>query len=115
MLQKEIITKYASVVVALLTFVGIALHDTKIDKLTTLAVALPVIAATEGVKLLHLMGGDAHTHVERVSVKDTAKKNTGELPRVQVRREEARKDHGHNEEQKGTLGKPEYYMPVLDY
>jgi len=71
MLQKNTTTKYASIFVALLTFVGIALHDTKVDRMAMLAIALPVIAATDGAYLLMSADG-SHTHVEKVSIKHNA-------------------------------------------
>lgn len=78
-----------SVLVAVMTFVGIALHDTKIDKLTAIAIATPVIvAAYEGAHLMQALRGESHTHVERVSVDKTANRNTSWLPHLQTRKSE---------------------------
>ena len=67
--------------VALLTFLGIALHDTKIDSMTSFAIALPIVVATyEGAHLL--LAHEAHTHVERVNVNAVAGRYTAQLPRL---------------------------------
>ena len=113
MKQKESMTRYASFAVVLMTFIGIALHDTKLDTMTRFAMALPaVIAAYEGAQLLHALGGDSHTHVERVSVKDLAGKNTSLMPRIQGKRDEAKKYRQNNGEPKGRGAFDQYYLPL---
>ena len=111
--QKQLMTRYASFAVVIMTFVGIALHDTKLDAMTRFAIALPaVLAAYEGAQLLHALGGDSHTHVERVSGKDLAKKATGQMPRIQSRRDESKKYRLNNGEPKGRGALDEYYLPL---
>lgn len=52
---------------ALLTTVGVLVHDTKIDYATATALAIPaVLMSLDSSKALNL-GGTDHTHVERVS------------------------------------------------
>lgn len=55
---------------SLTTATGVLLHDTRVDKATSVAVALPVAAmgAEAGAKLIHSNPNDFHTHVERTSV-----------------------------------------------
>ena len=67
--------------VAIVTSLGILLHDTKFDEAVSLA--LPVVAVTVGVGLHHAIDSSesAHTHVERVSVAQKA----GGIPRTQAR------------------------------
>jgi len=86
-MQKQTVTKYASLMVAAMTFVSVAVHDTKIDKMTTIAIALPVLAVYESAHLLMSTDG-SHTHVEKVSVLKTALKNTSLLPQRQTRQNE---------------------------
>lgn len=113
MKQKESMTRYVSFAVVIMTFVGIALHDTKLDAMTRFAIALPaVMAAYEGATLLHALGGDSHTHVERVSGKDLAKKNTSSMPRIQGRRDEEKKYRQNKGEPQGRGSFDEYYFPL---
>ena len=107
-------SKTTSVLLAALIFIGIALHDTKIDTMTKLAIALPaVIASYEGAQFLHLLHGDSHTHVERVSVRDTASKYTSLLPKLPTRKNEDRKYQMQKRVAKGTHPLDSYYAPVL--
>lgn len=56
------------VLTSLATATGIFLHDTRIDKATTVA-AMPItISAEVGAKMVHAAPNDFHTHVERASV-----------------------------------------------
>lgn len=55
-----------SMFVAMAALTGVAVHDTKVDKLATSLVGVPAaVAATDGG---HKLASDPHTHVERVSV-----------------------------------------------
>lgn len=75
-----------SIPIAIITMLGLALHDTKIDKFATIAMVPVMIASYEGLgTLLH---GEAHTHVEHVSVQKTANKATSLLPHLQSRQNE---------------------------
>lgn len=114
MYREKYTTKYLSVVVALMTFLGIALHDTKLDTMTRFAIALPAVVATyEGANLLHLFGGDSsHTHVEKVSINNLVAKHTSLMPRMQIRRDEVKK-HGQNSgEPKGRYAFDDYNLPI---
>ena len=80
-MKTHITSKYLPAFIAVLTFFGIALHDTKLDSMTTLAIAIPVAAMT--FEAAHMLGvGEAHTHVEKVSVDRIAGRFTSQLPRV---------------------------------
>jgi len=106
-------TKFNSIAIAFVVFLGIALHDTKLDTMTKMAIALPaVIAVYEGARLLHL-NGDSHTHVERVSLKNTVKKFTGSTPKVQIREEKDAKTRSQNNAPKGYHPFDNYSLPVL--
>lgn len=107
-------TKYLSIVVAVLTFVGIALHDTKLDTLAKFAIALPAIMASyEGASLLSALHADSHTHVERVTGQDLASKTTKSMPRIHVRRDEVKKYRNQNGDPKGRGATNDYYLPAL--
>lgn len=60
-----------SMFVALAALTGIAVHDTKVDKLATSLVGVPALmASTEGGH--SKLASDPHTHVERVSVENNS-------------------------------------------
>lgn len=106
-IQKSILTKYTSVMVALLTLFGIALHDTKVDRMTTIAIALPVLAVYEGSQLLMSTDG-SHTHAEKVSVLKTALRNTSLLPQRQTRQNE-------DKDYRSGRGVPKGHHPFDNY
>ena len=57
--------------IALAALAGVAVHDTKLDKLTTTFVGVPaLVASTDGGH--SKLGGDPHTHVERVSIENSS-------------------------------------------
>lgn len=89
--MKYYITHFLPPLVALITVFGIAVHDTKIDTMTKLAIALPaVMASFEGAHTL-LHSGEAHTHVEKVSVSEVAGKFTVRTPSLFTRQIEDKK------------------------
>ena len=56
--------------IALAALAGVAVHDTKIDKLAS-TVALPaVVSSTDGGQ--NKLSSDPHTHVERVSIENSS-------------------------------------------
>lgn len=102
-----------SIAIAVMTFVGIAIHDTKIDKFTAIAIAVPVVmAAYEGAHLLHALGGDSHTHVDRISVEKTANKNTSMPPQLGARRFKDKKYRLDANVTKGRHPFDNYSLPI---
>ena len=80
---KFTLTQRILITLAVVTTVGVLLHDTKFDK--AFALALPVVTIGVGISTHAIdFGGSAHTHVERVSI-EKANSMTNGLPRVQVR------------------------------
>lgn len=93
--MKKYLTQIAPPLIALVTVFGVAVHDTKIDTLATLAIALPaVMASFEGATLLH--SGEAHTHVEKVSVSETAGRFTARTPSLFARQFEDKRYSSNN-------------------
>lgn len=68
----------------LFTTVGVLVHDTQLDRATTVAVALPTVMAGFAVDSL-LKSGDGHPHVERVSGPKQFSSLRATLPRLQPR------------------------------
>jgi hypothetical protein len=79
------ITTPISVFVSLAALAGVAVHDTKIDKLATTFVGTPAMMANaeSGHKGI---SNDPHTHVERVSLKDASSSQPRLLPRNEQRK-----------------------------
>ena len=112
--MKQTTLNRLSVLVALITFFGIALHDTKIDKLTAIAIAVPVVvAAYEGAHLLHALGGESHTHVERVSIDKTATRNTSWLPHLQTRKSEDDRYKSDTKNNEGYHPFDDHVLPIV--
>ena len=110
---KQTFINRLSLTIAVMTFFGIAIHDTKIDKFTAMAIAVPVVmAAYEGAHLLHALGGDSHTHVDRISVEKTANKNTSMPPQLGARRFKDKKYRLDANVTKGHHPFDNYNLPV---
>lgn len=111
---KNNILNRLSVAVAIMTFFGIALHDTKVDQLATVAVVIPVAAAAyEGAHLLGMLGGDSHTHVERVTAERIAARNTSSMPHLQARRDEDDSSKGNTKNRQGFHPFDDHTLPVF--
>jgi hypothetical protein len=54
--------------IAFATAFGVVLHDTQLDKATTVAIAMPAIAMGYAAADVAIKSSDAHIHVERVSL-----------------------------------------------
>lgn len=60
-----------SLFVALAALTGVAVHDTKVDKLATSLVGVPaLLASTEGTQ--NKLASDPHTHVEKISIENSS-------------------------------------------
>ncbi len=56
--------------IALTALAGVAVHDTKIDKLASTLNLPAMVSSTEGAQ--NKLSGDPHTHVERVSIENSS-------------------------------------------
>lgn len=92
-----------------MTLFGLALHDTKVDTMTTFALALPAaIVAYEGASVMLHLSGDAHTHVESVSLRQIAQKHTSLNPLLPPR-------HSENKGYRLQKGVPKGHHPFDNY
>lgn len=62
---------------------GVLVHDMRIDKAATVALALPAVLATYGAA--HFVGGGEHIHVERVAFSNQSSVFHSTLPKVTPR------------------------------
>jgi hypothetical protein len=79
----QIFSKPLPIALTLLTVLGVLMHDTQLDKATTVAIALPAVLASYGVADAVARSSE-HVHVERVSI-------TAQQPRVQPRNSDDKK------------------------
>ncbi len=80
-MQKTI--NLAPIVLVLAVVTGVLVHDMRIDKATTVALALPAALATYGAA--HFVGGNDHIHVERVAFSNQSSVFHSSLPKVTPR------------------------------
>lgn len=80
-MQKTI--NLAPIVLIFAIVTGIVFHDMRIDKATTVALALPAMLATYGA--VHLVGGSEHIHVERVAFSNQSRVFHSSLPKITPR------------------------------
>lgn len=86
--------KLAPITITLLTTLGILSHEMHIDRATTVAVALPAIAAAAGTVGAYetVISHNYHTHVERASLpKINSSQFRSSLPNVSPPRDDERK------------------------
>lgn len=73
--------------VAVVTTLGILLHDTKFDKATTLALSLPAMALSLGATAyVPNLQGESHTHVERAAFDKSSRIANSVPPRDDYRK-----------------------------
>ena len=86
----NLITTPLSLFVSLSTLTGVTVHDTKIDKLTTTIMSMPVAAANVEAASKAMMT-DPHNQVERVSVKDMKTSQPRIMPRDEYKKHQMQK------------------------
>ena len=76
----------APIVFTLAVATGVLLHDVHLDKVASVAFAVPAALATYGAA--HMVSGSEHTHVERVSFSNQSKVFHSTLPKITPRNNE---------------------------
>jgi len=69
--MQSLITVLTPIFISLTTLAGVALHETRLDRLALFTMAVPVTipTAADG-SMTRTMSNDPHTHVERVSLRE---------------------------------------------
>lgn len=70
---------------------GVVLHDTRLDKAATTALAVPIAVVSYGLADAGLKMNDAHIHTERVNVGENLRNLNYSVPKLQPRTEEDRR------------------------
>lgn len=101
------------VLISLSTLLGVLVHDTKIDQLTTTLLATPALVASyEGVSHALKMS-DPHTHTERISLSEAVRNMANGSPRLQPRLSEEKRHLLQKNVMKGHHAFDNYYLPVV--
>lgn len=81
-----------SIFLSLSTATGVLVHDTRIDKATMTALAIPsVVASYQANTKLVNYATDSHTHTERHSFSQSIRDLKADNPRIQPRAQEDKK------------------------
>ena len=99
-----------AITLALLTTLGILVHDTKFEKVASLFIAVPAALASIGGAIPKL-ASEGHTHVERVSLANAVRDLHNGTPRIQPR-DDNKKYHLQQKVTKGVHAFDGYYMPL---
>lgn len=96
------------------TALGIFVHDTKIDKFTLTALALPAAVAgyEASAKLAHL-SPDLHTHAERTSIAQAVHDLRAQNPRIQPRHNDDKKHLLQRHAARGHFSFDTYNVPLV--
>ena len=80
-MQKTI--NFAPIIFTIAVVTGVLLHDMRIDKAATVALAVPAVLATYGAA--HMISGSEHVHVERIAFANQSKVFHSTLPKIATR------------------------------
>ena len=80
-MQKTI--NFAPIIFTIAVVTGVLLHDMRIDKATTVALAVPAVLATYSAA--HMISGSEHVHVERIAFANQSKVFHSTLPKIATR------------------------------
>jgi hypothetical protein len=83
-MQKTI--NLAPIIFILAVVTGVLLHDMRLDKAATVALALPAVLATY--TATHMISGSEHVHVERVAFSNQSRVFHSTLPKITPRNNE---------------------------
>lgn len=101
-----------SVIVSISTLVGVVIHDTKIDQLTTTYLAPPAITASAEGRTV-IKKSDPHTHSERVSLSQFVRGMAANNPRIQPRLADDKKYTLQKKVMKGHHAFDNYSLPMI--
>ncbi|MGK2896728.1 MAG: hypothetical protein ACSLEY_03965 [Candidatus Saccharimonadales bacterium] len=110
MFTKKSLQEYITLSLCVFSRLGVAVHDTKIDKLAAVGIGTSAVAALHaGVDGLARLTDTVHTHVERISLKNLA----FEQPRLQSRYLEDKKHTLQKNVPRGQHSFDGYSMPLI--
>ena len=99
----------SAIILALLTTLGILVHDTKLEKAAALFVAVPAALASLGG--IPRLASDGHNHIERVSLSNAVRDLHNGTPRIQPR-DDHKKYSLQKNVAKGVHAFDGYYLPL---
>lgn len=104
--------QYIALTFALTTLFGVLVHDTKLDKATTIALTVPfALMSYELGAQASKLSSEGHTHVERVSLSNAVRDLQNATPRIQPR-DDNKKSSLPKNVVRGVHAFDGYYMPL---
>jgi len=100
------------IALSLSTATGIFLHDTRLDKATTLGMATPTVMAPYQANTKLVSENDLHTHSERASFSQAVQDLKSPNPRIQPRNDE-KKYLLQKHAARGHHAFDNYYLPIV--
>ncbi|MFZ1360422.1 MAG: hypothetical protein WAS27_00090 [Candidatus Saccharimonadales bacterium] len=107
-MKRTLLLQRIAITLALLTSLGILVHDTKFDKAISLFTAAPIVLAA-GLIAIPQLASEGHNHVERASGEGVRSFQNG-MPRIQPRKDKRFGLPKHVA--KGVHAFDGYYMPL---
>lgn len=101
-----------SIMLSLSTMFGVFIHDTKIDQMTVVAMAVPAIVASYELGSKAINMGEAHTHSERASLSQMVRSLNHESPRTTPRKSEDKKHLLQKHVARGCHAFDSYFLPI---
>lgn len=107
------ITNSLALLLSLVTAGSVFVHDTRIDRAAMAATSLPMpMAYEESNASKYLLGGEAHTHVERASIGQAVQDFANGTPRIQPRHD-SKKHMLQKRAFKGHHAFDNYNLPIV--
>ena len=108
----EIILSQLAIVLSLCTSTGILLHETKMDKIASLALfSSATTSHTIAEESTGKLEGTAHTHVERASLERASSELRGQTPRINPQRYD-KKYRLQRKVSRGVYAFDSYHLPL---
>lgn len=102
-----------AIILSLSATTGVLLHDTKVDKMTALALATPIAASRHVSEDSSVrLESTPHTHVERASLEHASRELRNRTPRVNPRGNEDKKYRLQKKVGRGQHSFDSYNMPL---
>lgn len=102
----------ALIALSLSTATGVLLHDTRLDKATTVGLSIPAAITSYDANTKLVSINDLHTHHERMAFSQVVQNIKGENPRIQPRNED-KKHLLQKRAAKGHHAFDNYNLPIV--
>lgn len=109
----QVIVSPLAVLISLSTSAGVVLHETKVDKVASLAIVTPATAAKKVAESgMALLDGMPHTHYEGSSLTSASRELRTQSPSLTPRRDKDEKYRLQKKISRGTHLFDSYHLPL---